>query len=1027
MGLGARNYQEGQWILLGDLNMVEATRDSMGPSPVLRGRELRSWTLCRNQGDLIDGWKVALESLGPWFTRQAVHGTRIDQSRIDRLYISNRGDWVEIIAEVKHHGASSMSDHVPASGVLVLEKDRGRQGGSSTRPYFKMRPGLMEKQEVIKEAERVWSMHPSWARDARKRWALGLGRIRRLLMAERDKQEREEEDTISLQRQLQTLRLDMQEDGGEHRREEWERVLYRLRNREKWMLRWRERGVEYVGLMRMMPRETERIEENRRRVLLLMDKKMTTEQNGMLREMPDVTLIEHTVRKLPKDKTPGLDGVVTEILMLRWHFMRDDCVAMVLKVWSAHKLLNRDNRGVIKLIPKNEETMWLTNWRPRTLLTVTYKIIARIIADRLKGVMPELVDVQQSGFIAGRDIIENVLSLRLAHEWSQVSGMEEDNMSMIRGLVEGGKSQVHVNGSFTKEFPVLRGVRQGCPLAPLLFALTTQPLMRLLRVEEVEGRLAGINIGEGKNILHHLYADDTGINITLEERYFRNLQQTISRFEEVSGAKLNLAKSLIMPLAPGRMPAWVYRTGCEVAEAGKPFKYLGISTSSPVNEKQITAGVIKKMENKLAHWSNRLLSWPAKTILLRHVLAATPLYQLMSVGLDGEGLDKLESLCRQFMWGWAEQKNPKKALIAWERIVQDRSDGGLNWSKFKDKAAAMNIKTLLFTTILKVRGSPTLSRMLRSWKKAKEAVVWNENSAEIPGHLTISQIMLIKNWNRNSEDGWNTRTVAALRQGGITTMEAGLDLLRNGTGWLHQLRTHGIFPEEFLGRKIQELEGWVEGKTSVHSKLAKVGGWEWRDGRPDFQWANRLKVWLPKIRQSIDFNEELNGRWRLTMEPSVWKVRWRQLWEARMSYRKKIWLWRLLQRGYFIGSRTAEMRVSDGFCTSCPLQVETLEHIFWFCRKGRDCRNTLRELGAIPSSVHTLIEWIDDCLQKSRTEVASVNLLTNFLDKVWKDRNDRLFRGTQARTPAILLLRLTYRDIDAFPRKNTNAATLVML
>ncbi|KAL3691346.1 hypothetical protein R1sor_004997 [Riccia sorocarpa] len=68
-------------------------------------------------------------------------------------------------------------------------------------------------------------------------------------------------------------------------------------------------------------------------------------------------------------------------------------------------------------------------------------------------------------------------------------------------------------------------------------------------------------------------------------------------------------------------------------EHDQSFKYLGVATSSPIDEKTITDEIVQKLMRKLKHWSNRLLSWPAKTILLRHVLAATPLYQLMSVGL----------------------------------------------------------------------------------------------------------------------------------------------------------------------------------------------------------------------------------------------------------------------------------------------------------------------------------------------------------------------------------------------------------
>ncbi|KAL3695698.1 hypothetical protein R1sor_009774 [Riccia sorocarpa] len=150
-------------------------------------------------------------------------------------------------------------------------------------------------------------------------------------------------------------------------------------------------------------------------------------------------------------------------------------------------------------------------------------------------------------------------------------------------------------------------------------------------------------------------------------------------------------RAVFQQLTPRQAPIWLDRTGCEVAEPGKSFKYLGVATSSPVDERTITAEIVQKLMRKLKHWSNRLLSWPAKTILLKHVLAATPLYQLMSVGLCSDGLEELEKLCRSFLWGWNEEGNPKSALIAWERIAQAK---GLGWVKLKDMADALYVRQI---------------------------------------------------------------------------------------------------------------------------------------------------------------------------------------------------------------------------------------------------------------------------------------------------------------------------------------------
>ncbi|KAL3689287.1 hypothetical protein R1sor_015596 [Riccia sorocarpa] len=430
--------------------------------------------------------------------------------------------------------------------------------------------------------------------------------------------------------------------------------------------------------------DTAEIRQKRETTLELIDRRLTAEQKSSLDEEPSEELIEEVVRSLPKDKSPGCDGVIAEVLLAGWEFMCQDCYKMVRQVWRLGRILRRDNRGVIKLIPKAEDLELLKNWRPITLLTLTYKIIAKVIAWRLKSMLGGIIDQQQSGFIAGRSIVDNILSLRMAQDWVMESeqeamfvrldfqkaydrvshpylwdtlaalGMSEANIRRIRGLVTGGSAQVHVNGGFTHRFEVQRGVRQGCPLAPLLFAMTTQPLMRLLREEESQGRILGVTYGGESTLLHQIYADDTGINITMCEEQFTRLRLVIHDFEGISGAKLNLNKSLIMPIRPINPPAWVQESGCEIAGAGRGFRYLGISTSHPVEEAQ-----------------------------------------LMSVGLHAKGLEELEKLCRQFLWGWNDEGSPKASVIAWERLSQCKDMGGLGWTQIKVKAQVQYIKNVL--------------------------------------------------------------------------------------------------------------------------------------------------------------------------------------------------------------------------------------------------------------------------------------------------------------------------------------------
>lgn len=82
---------------------------------------------------------------------------------------------------------------------------------------------------------------------------------------------------------------------------------------------------------------------------------------------------------------------------------------------------------------------------------------------------------------------------------------------LVKGLLEGAISKVHINGLFTKEIHVTRGVRQGDPLSPLLFSLTTQPLIEYLEYKLSNGKINGVKILEELTICHQLFVDDVGI------------------------------------------------------------------------------------------------------------------------------------------------------------------------------------------------------------------------------------------------------------------------------------------------------------------------------------------------------------------------------------------------------------------------------------------------------------------------------------------------------------------------------------
>lgn len=77
--------------------------------------------------------------------------------------------------------------------------------------------------------------------------------------------------------------------------------------------------------------------------------------------------------------------------------------------------------GIIKLIPKEGDLSWISNWRPITMLSITYKIISKFLSNKMKPLIPFLVDEQQASFVPSRNILDNLLAFRLGEDWVKIT------------------------------------------------------------------------------------------------------------------------------------------------------------------------------------------------------------------------------------------------------------------------------------------------------------------------------------------------------------------------------------------------------------------------------------------------------------------------------------------------------------------------------------------------------------------------------------------------------------------------------
>lgn len=81
----------GVGFLCGDLNMTEIPEDSSGSSPLMVGMEKESWRLLKGRFDLVDSYSLLCRVIGSKLTRREIRDTRLNQSRLDRFYVSDQG------------------------------------------------------------------------------------------------------------------------------------------------------------------------------------------------------------------------------------------------------------------------------------------------------------------------------------------------------------------------------------------------------------------------------------------------------------------------------------------------------------------------------------------------------------------------------------------------------------------------------------------------------------------------------------------------------------------------------------------------------------------------------------------------------------------------------------------------------------------------------------------------------------------------------------------------------------------------
>ena len=213
------------------------------------------------------------------------------------------------------------------------------------------------------------------------------------------------------------------------------------------------------------------------------------------------------------------------------------------------------------------------------MLTTAYKIFAKVLATRLSSHLKEWIRPEQKGFVRGRYILDAIIALWEGIEYAEESGqdfcffkidfdkaydrlewgflcqsltsmgLQPNFIRYVKTLFGNARARIAINGQLSSPLTLNKSIRQGCPLAPLLYAIATDGLSWLVNNRIKQGKMEGIHLpGQHGHMCLQLFADDTNALVANKEGSIKTFWECLNTFCLASGSMINHAKTGIKTL-----------------------------------------------------------------------------------------------------------------------------------------------------------------------------------------------------------------------------------------------------------------------------------------------------------------------------------------------------------------------------------------------------------------------------------------------------------------------------------------------
>lgn len=443
-------------------------------------------------------------------------------------------------------------------------------------------------------------------------------------------------------------------------------------------------------------------------------RRVNEEQNRDLTK--EVTFDESfmAINQMHPDKASGPDGLNPVFYQNFWNIMGAE-IFNCCKKWLNGEAFPADlNCTNVVLIPKKKGACRMKDLRPIALCNVLYKIMAKVLSNRLKQVLPELISEKQSAFLPERSITDNVIvAFEVVHhmrrgrvkgdgevalkldiskaydrvKWSYLRsrmfsmGFCKKWVDWIMRCVTTVSYNICLNGELIGPIYPKRGLRQEDPLSPYLFLLCVEGLSNAIDEAEASGGLHGSHICEGApEVSHLLFADDSFLFFKATSQEACRVKNILATYEELSGQSVNFQKSGVLFSSNVRRDKQIELSDIlEVHNDINDGSYLGLPSLVRRSKKRVFGFIKERVCKRVQSWESKPVSRAGKLVLVKNVGQAIPSYAMSCFLLPKTLFQEVERVLNRYWWKSGGNQSRGITWLSWRAMSMSKSQCGMGF------------------------------------------------------------------------------------------------------------------------------------------------------------------------------------------------------------------------------------------------------------------------------------------------------------------------------------------------------------